>query len=82
MASSPGDSADGTVETHGNQSRFTHTFPAPPGAYPVQASVTDNLGPIPLDADVRDTPLSRPSTQDTGTRQCCPYRPRRWWAAL
>jgi SAM-dependent methyltransferase len=34
---------DGTVETHTNQTRFTHTFPRP-GAYRVQASVTDNLG--------------------------------------
>ena len=34
---------DGTVETHTNQTRFTHTFPGP-GDYRVQASVTDNLG--------------------------------------
>ena len=37
------DFGDGTIETRSNQARFTHTFPGP-GAYRVQASVTDNLG--------------------------------------
>ena len=37
------DFGDGSVETHPNQTRFTHTFAAP-GTYRVQASVTDNLG--------------------------------------
>jgi PKD domain len=37
------DFGDGTIETQRNQTRFTHTFPGP-GAYHVQASVTDNLG--------------------------------------
>jgi PKD repeat protein len=37
------DFGDGTVETHTNKTRFTHTF-AEPGTYRVQASVTDNLG--------------------------------------
>jgi PKD domain len=37
------DFGDGTIETHSNQTRFTHTFPGP-GMYRVQASVTDNLG--------------------------------------
>jgi hypothetical protein len=34
---------DGTAGTHPDQARFTHVFPGP-GAYPVTASVTDNLG--------------------------------------
>ncbi len=37
------DFGDGAVETRPNQTRFTHAFPGP-GTYPVQASVTDNLG--------------------------------------
>ena len=37
------DFGDGTVETHSNQTRFSHTFPAP-GTYRVQATITDNLG--------------------------------------
>ena len=37
------DFGDGAVETRPNETRFTHAFPGP-GTYPVQASVTDNLG--------------------------------------
>jgi hypothetical protein len=58
---------DGTVETHTNQARFTHTFPAP-GAYRVQASVTDNLGKTyRWTQTVRiDTPLSAAVDHDNG----------------
>jgi hypothetical protein len=60
------DFGDGTVETHSNQSRFTHTFPGP-GAYRVQTSVTDNLGKTyRWTQTVRiDTPLSAAVDQDT-----------------
>ncbi|HEY7151168.1 MAG TPA: hypothetical protein VH391_05770 [Solirubrobacterales bacterium] len=37
------DYGDGTSDLRTNQTRFDHTFPGP-GAYRVQASVTDNLG--------------------------------------
>jgi len=60
------DFGDGTIENHTNQTRFSHTF-AGPGAYRVQASVTDNLGKTYRWVQtVRiDTPLSAAVDQDT-----------------
>ena len=76
------DFGDGTVETHSNQTRFTHTFPGP-GAYRVQASVTDNLGKTYRWTQTSDRHAAvggrRPGH---GGRQCRPYRPRRRRAAL